>query len=223
MMRVANAEKTIQDYVAEFEIASFLNDDLLKHLQLFHFPAYSNIYIEQDEQHTLYFLVEGQVQCSHYLLNGKLAVFALSNPFAAIGDLEILGERKLYSNVIATKETVMLGIASDLVQRYGADDPRFLRFLIDQIREKLYQANFLQMSHTLPVNVRLAFYILSLATNTQENIIVLPGKEELASLLGTTQRHLNRVLKQLVESGAIRSGYPRVHILNREILEDLTL
>lgn len=212
---------TIQDYVARFGMAHFLNEDLLAHLQLFHFPAYTNIYTEQDEQHFLYFLVEGQVQCNHYHLNGKLAVIALSKPFTVIGDMEILSEERVNSNVIATRDTTMLGIATSVVNRYGANDPRFLRFLIDQLREKLYKTNSLQMNQLLPVVNRLAVYILSQLNH--ENITILPDKEELASLLGTTPRHLNRVLKQLVEAGGINAGYPLVRVLNRSVLETLSL
>ena len=222
-MRGVRSETAIQHYVSAFDMASFLNDDLLMSLQHFHFPAYTNIFIEQDEQHFLYFLVEGRVQCSHYHTNGKLAVFALSRPFAAIGDLEILSKLRVHSNVIATRDTVMLGVASDVVHRFGADDPRFLRFLIDQLREKLYQTNALQINQILPVNSRLAVYMLAQPLYREDDAIVLPGKEELASLLGTTPRHLNRVLKALVETGVISAGYPLIRILNRTALQDLTL
>jgi CRP/FNR family putative post-exponential-phase nitrogen-starvation transcriptional regulator len=221
-MRVANAEKTIRRYVAEFDMASFLNDDLLRGLQLFRFPAYSHVYIEQAEQHYLYFLVEGQLQCSHYHPNGKLAVFAVSTPFSAIGDFEILTEERVYSNVIATQDTTMLGIASDLVHRYGADDPRFLRFLIGQLREKLYKTNSLQAIQVLPLASRLAAYMLSQPPAGDGGVIELPGKEGLASLLGATTRHLNRVLKELVETGAISPDYPRVRLLDKPALQALT-
>ena len=222
-MRVIKSTEAIQHYISVFDMTDFLNEDLLNGLQLFRFPAYTNIYIEQDEQHILYFLVEGQVQCHHYHFNGKLAVFALSEPFTAIGDLEILSEERVNSNVIATQDTTMLGIASSLVHHYGANDPRFLRFLIDQLREKLYQTNVLQMNQVLPVNYRLAVYLLAQPTTTDEDMILLPSKEGLASLLGTTTRHLNRVLKALVDSGMIDTGYPAVRILNRPALQDLTL
>ncbi len=221
-MRVINAEETIQHYVSTFDMTSFLNDDLLSRLQLFNFPVYSNVYIEQDEQHFLYFLVKGQVQCNHYHLDGKLAVFAISNPFSAIGDLEILTEERVHSNVIATQDTAMLGIASTYVDRYGADDPRFLRFLIDQLREKLYNTNTLQVGQVLPVINRLAVYILSQEIDENYSVI-LPEKEALASLLGTTPRHLNRVLKELVESGCISMGYPLVRIMNRSALQGFTI
>ncbi len=219
-MRVIRSETTIEQYITRFGMTRFLNDDLLRHLQPFHFPAYSNIYIEQDEQHYFYFLVKGQVQCSHYHLNGKLAVIALSEPFAAIGDMEILSAEPVKSNVIATQDTTMLGITSQVVERYGTDDPRFLRFLIDQLREKLYKTNALQMNQVLPVSNRLAVYLLAQPTN-DAGAVTLPGKEDLASLLGTTPRHLNRVLRDLVEAGTISAGYPQVQILNRAALEAL--
>ncbi len=220
-MRVMKAEAAIQRYVERFDMARFLNEDMMEHLQLFHFPAYTNVFIEQDEQHTLYFLVEGQVQCSHYHLNGKLAVFALSNPFSAIGDVEILSEERIQSNVIATQDTIMLGIASDLVQRYGANDPRFLRFLIDQLKEKLFTTNALQQNQVLPVINRLILYLLMQSNTCQDGAITLPNKEGLASLLGTTTRHLNRVLKELVDSGSISDGYPCLRILDKAGLHDL--
>ncbi len=220
-MRIASAEKTIQQYVDKFGMTRFLNEDLLDHLQLFHFPIYSDIYVEQDEQHYLYFLVEGQVQCSHYHLNGKLAVIAVSKPFTAIGDFEILSETRLNSNVIATQDTTMLGIASAVVDRFGADDPRFLRFLIEQLREKLYKTNTLQQNQVLPVINRLAVYLLAQPAVNAEGALLLPDKEGLASLMGITPRHLNRVLRELVDDGTLSAGYPLVRVLNREALEAL--
>ena len=193
--------------------------NLLRHLQIFHFPAYRHIYIEGNEQHYLYFLVEGQVQCSHYHLNGKLAVFAVSKPFCAIGDFEILSDEPLKSNVTSTQDTVMLGITTDVIKRYGANDPRFLRFLIDQLRDKLYNTNALQMSQVLPVINRLVVYILA---QEDKGSAILPDKETLASMLGTTPRHLNRVIKELVDAESISSSYPRISILNREALCNLT-
>lgn len=219
-MRTISSEATIERYVSKFNMTSFLNDDLLRHLQLFHFPAYSNIYIEQDEQHFLYFLVEGQVQCSHYHLNGKLAVIAISKPFAAIGDLEILNEERVHSNVIAIHDTTMLGIARPVVHRYGVDDACFLRFLIEQLRGKLYETNSLQVNQILPVINQLSAYILAHLSNHDTSQATLPSKKDLASLLGTTTRHLNRVLKQLTKSGYIHVDYPTIIILDRDALQD---
>jgi CRP/FNR family transcriptional regulator, putaive post-exponential-phase nitrogen-starvation regulator len=218
-MRVMQSEATIQSYVSRFGMASFLNDDLLRQLELFHFSAYSNVYVEEDEQHYLYFLIEGQVQCNHYHLNGNLAVIALSEPFCAIGDLEILSRERVYSNVIATMDTVMLGISRPIVERYGANDPRFLRFLIEELRDKLYKSDALKINQVFPVVKRLALYILS--QQSEGDALVLPEKEGLASLMGATPRHLNRTLRQLIDTGVISGTYPHMRILDREALIQL--
>ncbi|HRL14457.1 MAG TPA: Crp/Fnr family transcriptional regulator [Aggregatilineales bacterium] len=218
-MRIAQSDEIIQKYVAQYEMQRFLNRDLLRSLQLFQFPPMANVYYEQDEQHYLHFLVEGAVQCGHYQLNGRVAVFALSTPFTALGDLEILSDEPVWSSVIAIEPSTMLGIDRSIVERYGADDPKFLRFLIDQLRDKLYKTNGLQANQIMPVIHRLAMYML--AQQKQGDDVLLPGKEQLASLLGTTTRHLNRVLKQLVESGAISDTYPRVRLLDRPLLLNL--
>jgi CRP/FNR family transcriptional regulator, putaive post-exponential-phase nitrogen-starvation regulator len=223
MVRRLYSQKTIQDYIARFDMARFLNEHLLENLQLFHFPAYSNVYIESEEQDYLYLLVEGQVQCHHYHPDGKLAVISVCSPFTALGDIEILNDEPIRSNVITTQNTTLLGIARSHVQRYGANDPCFLRFLIEQLRQKLYETNALQTNHVLPVIKRLVLYILAQATEDTQKSVVLPDKEGLASLLGTTTRHLNRVLRELVEAEYISAGYPHIYLLNRKALEDLTM
>ena len=221
-MRVANPEQTIQHYVAAFEMTSFLNDNLLRSLQLYHFPAYTYIYVEQDEQLVFYFLVEGEMQCNHYHANGKLSVIGLYKPFAAMGDFEILSEEPVKCNVIATRDTLALGITKSEVRRYGEADPRFLRFLYDQVRAKAYAKSDLQKSQILPLINRLATYLVAQPTHDGDSAVILPSKEELAPLLGTTPRHLNRVLKDLVRSGSISGGYPLVRILKRSDLQDFT-
>lgn len=219
-MMTLTIDNTIKHYIAKYNLETVLNDRLLDALQLFQFPIYSHVCVEGAEQHYLYLLVDGQVQCSHYHLNGKLAVIALSNPLEAIGDLEIFDERVLRSNVIATEKTTMLAIPKHVVQAYGANDPQFLHFLLDQYRGKIYRSNALQMNQVLPLINRLSLYMLSQIEDGKTSLI-LPTKEELASLMGTTSRHLNRVIRQLVDTETISGSYPMVHILNRGELEQL--
>lgn len=220
-MRITHAESTIADYIQQYQMDRFLNENLLAELQLFQFSAYSNVYYARDEQHYFYFLVDGQVQCSHYHQNGKLAVLALSNPFSAIGDVEILSDTPVKSNVVATRETTLLGIDVETVEYYGAEDPRFLRFLLDEVRRKLYQTNILQMGQVLPVVSRLAHYLLAQPPLDETDAVILPDKEALASLLSVTPRHLNRVLRELSDAGTISAGYPLVHLLDRGELQRL--
>ncbi|NJL95014.1 MAG: winged helix-turn-helix domain-containing protein, partial [Anaerolineae bacterium] len=57
-----------------------------------------------------------------------------------------------------------------------------------------------------------------LAQQSQADVVTLPSKEASCSLPGTTTRHLNRVLKQLSETGAVSGAYPQLRVLNRALL-----
>ncbi len=213
----ARRNREVQSYIEKYEMDAFLNRNLLAALRLFRFPKHASIFIEQAEPTYLYFLVQGQLQCTHFHMNGKPAVIALTEPFAAIGDLEIMNNVPVYSSVIATRPVELLGIAAPVVNRYGAEDARFLRFLVDQLREKLYRSNSIQATQVLPVSARLATYILSLPGDGD---IPLPDKESLASMLGTTARHLNRVLRELIDAGALEGGYRTLRVADRIMLQE---
>lgn len=210
-------KKAIAAYVSQFEMNRFLNERLIQCLRLRRYAAFETVMIEEGHVDALSFLVEGRLQCTHYHVNGKAAVIALTEPFAAIGDMEVLSTRPNRTNVIATQPSTMLAISNGDVERHGANDPRFLRFLLDQVRTKLVESNAVRVSQVLRVSSRLGLFILSRVAD--DDTTVLPKKEALASLLGTTQRHLNRVINELVESGAIETAYPTVRLTNREELE----
>ncbi len=211
----------IESYIAGYRMDQFLNLPILERLRLFHFPAYTNIYLEQTEARFFYFLVKGQLQCVHYHMNGKLAVIALTNPLAAIGDLELFSGMPIHSNVISTRQVSMLGLPMRTVEAYGSQDPRFLRFIIDELKKKLYSNSSLLSGHVLSASGRLALFLLSEASTRRQETIELPEKESLASLLGTTLRHLNRIMHELQASGAVDGKYPSLRLLDRTILEDI--
>jgi len=80
----------------------------------------------------------------------------------------------------------------------------------------------LQRDNVLSVKHRLALYILAQTSESKGNTVTLPVKESLSSLLGTTQRHLNRVIKELVLSGGITDDdYPSILINDRLVLQEI--
>ena len=215
------ADEAIAYYVAKYDMRDFLNENLINALRYFRFPSHSTILSEQDDFRYLHFLVSGEIQISHYHLSGNMVVFAIHQPFVTLGDLELFCERRIRSNAIAIKNTLMLGLSNEAVELYGADDARFLRFILKQLQQKLFTIAELQENQMLPIVNQLAAYILSMSSTSKNDIAELPSKEVLASILRTTPRHLNRVLKHLAEIGAISSDYPQLRVLDRIYLVKL--
>lgn len=202
-----------QYYVDQFALHEHLNADLLRCLRLTELPAQAELMMQTDELTTLYFLVAGKAQVGHDHINGKQAVLAMLTPLTVIGDLELFTNDTVKTTVIALEKSVFLGIEKPLVMRYGYNDPRFLRFIIQNLSSKLYQTSFIQIGQMLPLVSRFAAYLLD-----RDNAL-LPPKSHLAGLFGTTLRHLNRVIKQLETEDVIRIDNRRLTILNRAQLE----
>ncbi len=212
---------TISYYIGKYSLKKILNPRLIKNMKMFRFESYKTIFPAQEEIPMIFLLVGGRLRCAHYNSNGTLAVVAVSEPLTAIGDVEILNNKPASTAVITTAPSVLLGIPMDIIRKHGLDDPVFLRFIIEQLVDKLNFSTSLRLGHILPVKSRLALYIMTRPESDSSNVVILPEKEVLASMLGTTLRHLNRVLKELIYEGAIGSGYPGIGIKDKKILSSL--
>jgi len=221
MSQIQPPDVIVEQYVRKFDMGSFLNPRLLEYLKPFHYDSYKTVIFEQSRIRYLYFLVEGQLRCAHYHPNGTLAVVALSNPLSAMGDVEILSNDFSSTAVITIRPSILLGIPMTKIQKHGLDDPAFLRFIINQLAAKLNDSTSLRLGNLLPVKCRFALYIMAKPESGDGQIVILPEKETLASMLGTSLRHLNRVMHELIGEGAIGEGYPGVRIRNEMILNRL--
>jgi len=211
--------RELNDYIEEFSLGTFLNERLLEALVLRRMDAHQTVFYEQTHIQSLYLLVEGRVRCAHYQPNGTLAVVDMMEPLKALGDVELIHRQISLTAVITTEPAVLLELPFETVHREGMDDPSFLRFVISELTLKLTRSTSLRLGHLLPVKSRLALYLLS--EKEAGEVVILPEKEVLASLIGTTYRHLNRILGELMDEGCIGSGYPGVRVLNRGALNRL--
>lgn len=214
----------ISHYLKYYEMEHFLNSELRSNISLHRFDPCDTIFSQETKISYFYLLVEGKLRCSHYLANGTLAVVAILNPLCALGDMEITGDRKTTTAATCIESSLLLGIPISVVKEHGSENPQFLKFIIEQLVFKINSSTSLHLGYLLPVKSRIALYIVSTTADKDERICILPSKEEFSSLLGTTERHLNRVLNELKTEGIIGSSYPGVRIkrwdkLNR-LIED---
>lgn len=185
----------LEKYIQQYSLREHLNANLLDCLKLYQFKPDQAIYTALMEQTHMYFLVEGKAQVSYYLANGKQSIIMIITPFAVIGDMEFLSDHPVQMNVIATETSNFLGIRKSDALRYGYDDARFLRFIIQYMSQKLRISGQYQVSYDVPLINRVAMYLLKQPLN--ETIITVESKMLVADFLGTTVRHLNRTIKTL--------------------------
>lgn len=134
-----------------------------------------------------------------------------------MGDIEYIQQCPLINTVEAVTTTQVIRIPYEVLQKEMADDPVWLQFLLETVTRK-----FKIKSHTMnfnllyPVDVRLASYLLSMTPT--EPKVDSTSLVDMADLIGTSYRHLNRVLQQFEQAGWITKKRGKITILDRSSL-----
>jgi CRP/FNR family transcriptional regulator, putaive post-exponential-phase nitrogen-starvation regulator len=151
----------------------------------------------------LFVLVDGRLQVDALNAGGNHVVFSFESPLAVIGDLELFSGQQVVCNVWALEDSLVLAAPITFIHEHGYDDPTFLRFLLRHLSNKVTALTNFQANALLPLEHRLAQYLLDKASNYGHSF-KLENREALAGLLNTSVRHLNRTLRGLEASGTIR-------------------
>ncbi|MGE8203604.1 Crp/Fnr family transcriptional regulator [Heyndrickxia sp. NPDC080065] len=175
----------------------------------------------------LLFLVEGKVKVTSSVVTGKSLLLRFSHPFSIIGDIELIRGVPVQSQIEAVSECLLIGLSFEYIKNQQINNPKLLHTLLDHLSYKLQTCTTASRVNLLAsVENRFASYLMSTLSSKHENHF---GKElrtanigEIANLLGTTHRHLNRVLSSLSEKKIIKRNRDSIHILNWSALENLS-
>ncbi len=172
----------------------------------------------------LLYLVEGTIKVTASVGNGKSLLLRFNHPFAVIGDIEFIRHVPVQSQITAVTDCLCIGVSFEYLRRFEMNNAAFLKSLLQQLTYKLQTNTTASRVNLLSsVDQRFASYLLSV-TDSEHFAYEMQyaSISEIADLLGTTHRHLNRVIKQLVEQKIIEKKRRSIHILNKEALEDLS-
>jgi CRP-like cAMP-binding protein len=211
---------SLQEYVEQFHLADHLNADLLRCLQLYRLDAHRDLELDDPALARLYFLVSGSLYVGYDHLDGTRSSIGILTPLALIGELDLFVEPNLRLNITTAEPCIFLYIESTFALRYGANDPRFLRLVIRHLSEKLIRSTLILRHNVLPLSGQVAALILT-QTSPQNNILPVRSKSYLAELVGTTTRHLNRILNAFVTDGLIVVEEDHIEVCKREALTHL--
>ena len=164
----------------------------------------------------LYFLLEGKYYVSSIEITGKELLLRYSKVPSILGDIEVFEKCEVQSNCIAAQPCEFVFVPNSTFESYLQHDAQFLKLLLRELAYKLKTCTTSSRVNALsPVSVRLAAYYCTVASgNSNSEYIFVGSLEEVASLIGTTKRHLNRILKKWSEEEAIIRNGDTLQILN---------
>lgn len=182
---------------------------------------------EGDQLNELIYLVAGRVKVTSSVHTGKSLLLRFNHPLTILGDLELVRNIPIQSQVTAVIDSIIMTIPIDYIKQHEMTNAKFLQQLLNHISYKLQTSTISARVNLLEsVESRFASFLLSTVSSEPDNDF---GQElqtmkisEIADLLGTSQRHLNRVVKKLTEQEIIAREKSHLIILNEEKLEKMS-
>lgn len=226
MKEIKDPEK-LMEYLQTYGIEAVFNEQILPHLSLYTFEQGELIFSQGEETQYLYVLVKGKVKIFTTSEEGKTLILSFKTPLEVIGDIEYVRGIDTINTVEAVSPVIMIGVQQSALRRYVNDHAPFLQFLLNIITKKFHvKSNSMRLNLMYPVEARLASYLVSIAYD--ENEILVNGQlstshlPDIANLIGTSYRHLNRVIQQFCEEGFVERSKGSILIKNLEGLNSLT-
>lgn len=223
MKKLTNKDLLIY-YVNKYSLHSYLNKNLLNALEIHTFNKNEFLCSLNDKLYYMYFLVDGKYKVTTLLSSGKSLLLCFNTPLSVMGDIEFIENPYADCNVQALETCICLALPSNSIKEYGYTDPIFLRFIISSLQKKLRRnSSYMSINILSPIENRFASYLVSsLPSNTSDEILIdIDGINNLAELLGSSYRHLNRVIKNLSDLKIIEKNKNTIKILNLEKLRML--
>ncbi|TQR18687.1 Crp/Fnr family transcriptional regulator [Psychrobacillus vulpis] len=207
-MKKTEDREQLNYYLHVHQIESVFNEALLPHLSLYKFDEGEIICEQGDPRSHLYILVKGKIKIFTTSSEGSKLIIAFKSPLEIVGDIEFIQDIEMMNTVEAVTPVHMIGVHYNWLNKYGSDYPPLLQFLLKIITRKFRIKNDSFIFNLMyPVEVRLASYLLSISFDESnadfKGRLSINNLKDAAGLIGTSYRHLNRVINQLCEEGLI--------------------
>jgi len=214
----------IRQYLSQHRLDQLLSPSGALPIQLRDYEQGEVILYEGNELDGLYFQVSGRTKVSSSVTTGKALLLRFCAPLSVFGDIEWIQKVPIQSQVEAVEPSAFLFVNKRAVDAEMLHNNLLLQELLKHLSYKLLTCTTASRINLLAtVEERFASYLIS--TRQQHEFgkeIQTPHIAEIASLIGTTPRHLNRVVTKLIGMGVIKKEKKRLAVQDWIRLDQLS-
>ena len=178
------------------------------------------IYSQGDSPDYLYYLKKGRVKIFISSENGSEKTLSVITQGAVFGEAAFFdGRERMSSAKAVTRSELILiskNILTDIIRRRPQTALELLRLQSNTIRLLSSQVDSIAF---LSAKSRLCQFLLECAAQNRNNIITATH-EEIGSIIGATRVTVSKLINELAKSGAIKTGYRKIQVLNTDILKN---
>lgn len=219
-MEILNDERRLEKLILQYQLKEQFSyyDEYRPYFYLIRFPKGEMIYRNDSQRQYLLFFLSGKVKVCSNLSNGKSMLICFYTSFRLLGDLEFYEMDTTTSSIYAVEPCLCIALRTTPIRSRLLEDPKFLQMISRSLADKLTRATKNSTINLLyPLENKLASYIYQVSQDNffSENLT------QLAELLGTSYRHLLRIMKEFVSEGILEKCPDGYHIKDSWRLMDL--
>lgn len=155
---------------------------------------------EGDPISTIFFLLSGDAWVTQHLANGRAHLYQVQSSGDIVGDVEYYLGCEATCSVQCMSEVSVGRVSFRTVESIGKRHPEISTAFATALASKLRTGSFAASRNTgYPLVHRFAHYLSSTGLSFVPNTRL----EEISELLGSSRRHLRRVVSQLEEQGVV--------------------
>ena len=167
-----------------------------------------------------YGVLSGMAKLQSKAPDGRLSAFLGVPAGEWFGEGSVLKEPAWRYDVIALRDTTLIGMPLAHFQRLYRHSLPFAHFLIERLNMRLGQAmTVIESGRLRSPDERVAQYLTHFCWSGVRKITL--SQEDLGHLAGLSRQTINRVLKQFEAQGWVSLEFGRVEILQPQALEQL--
>ncbi|CEI81867.1 hypothetical protein J18TS1_17230 [Oceanobacillus oncorhynchi subsp. incaldanensis] len=202
-----------------------ISNNLGKEIRIRTYKSQEYILTAGEEIDGFYFLINGRYFVSSQEITGKELLLRYCLPPAVMGDIEILEGGLIQSNCIAAEPCTFVFVPKWIYEKELKYDAVFMQILLKELAYKLRTCTISSRVNALsPTNVRLAAFLCTIASDSDSraSYLLTNNMEETAALIGTTKRHINRILKQWTDQEIAEREKDEIRILQWDKVEEIS-
>lgn len=167
-----------------------------------------------------YGVLSGMVKLQSGSGDGKVSAFLGVPTGDWFGEGSVLKGGAWRYDVIALRDTTLIGMPTDTFRRLYTEHLPFVHYLVERLNNRLGQAmSIIESGRIRSPEERVAQYLSRLFWPGTRKINL--SQEELGLLAGLSRQTTNRVLKAFEAQGWVSLEFGRLDILNEQALEEL--
>ena len=177
------------------------------------------IYLQGEQPHHFYYLVSGSARSFLSSPEGDERILTIHRSGDLMGEASFFDQYPRVSSAMALEDSLVVSIDQQRLDQIFMEHPQLaqpmLRYLASTIRILSDHVD----TASLPAIGRVARYLLTLPRG--ENNTVACTHESIGQAIGMSRITVSRAMKQLVQQGAVETGYGTVQILDEGQLQVL--